>query len=112
MLPPRIKRASGRKDAGKRSPAHRKWVRNHACSACGHIPPPPGANEAAHVRNGTDGGMGMKPSDRFCISLCKSCHSDQHRMGEETFAKMWSIDLNALADEFFRKSPHRMKLNG
>jgi hypothetical protein len=106
MLPQRIKRESGRKQEGKRSPAHRKWVRGHACSACGSLV----AIECAHVRGGTDGGMGIKPSDRFCISLCKSCHSDQHRMGEETFAKLWDINLNDMADEFFKKSPHRGKL--
>jgi hypothetical protein len=33
-------------------------------------------------------------------------------MGEATFAGLWDIDLNALADEFFRKSPHRFKLEG
>lgn len=108
MLPQKIKRDSGRKDAGKRSPAHRNWVRLHACSACGsHV-----AIECAHVRTGTDGGIGLKPSDKYCISLCKSCHAEQHRMGEDTFSKVWGIDLLALAEEFFRKSPHRSKLNG
>ena len=106
MLPQRIPRKSDKADKGKRSPAHRQWVRGHACSACGSLV----AIECAHVRNGTDGGMGIKPSDRFCISLCKACHSDQHRMGEATFAKTWGIDLVAMADEFFRRSPHRMKL--
>jgi hypothetical protein len=68
------------------------------------------AIECAHVRGGTDGGIGIKPSDRFCISLCKSCHSDQHRMGERTFEQMWEIDMLELAEAFFRRSPHRHKL--
>jgi hypothetical protein len=106
FLPPRIKRDSGRKQAGKRSPAHRAWIRGHACSACGSQT----AIECAHVRGGTDGGVGIKPSDRFCISLCKACHSDQHQMGERTFEKLWGIDLLALAEAFFRASPHRQKL--
>lgn len=106
MLPQRIKRDSGKKDAGKRSPAHRAWVRGHACSACGSMT----AIECAHVRDGTDGGMGLKPSDRWTISLCRDCHSEQHRIGEEPFGRKHGINLVALAEEFFRKSPHRGKL--
>lgn len=105
-LPPRIKRKSDKADKGKRSPAHRKWVRDHACSACGSTT----AIECAHVRSGTGGGMGFKPSDRYCISLCKSCHSDQHRMGEATFQALWDIDMLELAEAFFKASPHRHKL--
>jgi hypothetical protein len=106
MLPARIKQQSGKKDAGKRSPGHRKWVRGHACCACGSTV----AIECAHVRNGTDGGVGMKPSDRYCISLCKSCHTEQHRLGEESFEFIHHIDMKALAFAFFMRSPHRFKL--
>lgn len=106
FLPPRIKRDSGRKDAGKRSPAHRKWVRGHACSACGSQ----SAIECAHVRVGTDGGTGIKPSDRWTISLCRDCHSRQHQIGEEAFERENNIKLKALAEAFFRNSPHRNKL--
>ena len=105
-FPQRIKRDSGKKDVGKRSPAHRAFVRSHACCACGSQ----SAIECAHVRVGTDGGTGIKPSDRWCISLCKSCHADQHRMGERTFEKMWGIDLREIAAAFFKASPHRHKL--
>lgn len=106
MLPQRIKRDSDRKNAGKRSPAHRAWVRLHACSACGSFV----AIECAHVRNGTGGGTSMKPSDRWCISLCKDCHAEQHVLGEQSFEKMRGINMKALAEEFFRRSPHRRKL--
>lgn len=102
MLPPRIHRNSGRQNVGKRSPAHRKWVAGHACCACGSTE----GIEAAHVREGTDGGMGMKPSDRWVISLCKDCHARQHSVGEGNMG----IDMNALAEAFFRASPHRSKL--
>lgn len=55
----------------------------------------------------------MKPSDRWCISLCRECHSTQHQMGEASFEKdrlggegaLWR-----LAQEFARKSPHWPKL--
>ena len=106
MLPPRIKHDSGKKNAGKRSPAHRKWVRGHACCGCGSTT----AIEAAHVREGTDGGMGHKPSDRWVISLCKECHSRQHQIGEGPFERATGINMKALAEAFFKVSPHRGKL--
>lgn len=106
FLPPRIKRDSGKKDAGKRSPAHRAWVRGHTCSACGSQ----SAIECAHVRDGTDGGMGIKPSDRWTISLCKTCHTEQHQIGEFAFETKYKINMKALAEAFFRASPHRQKL--
>jgi hypothetical protein len=106
FLPPRIKHQSGKKDVGKRSPAHRKWVRGHACAACGSQT----AIEAAHVRSGTDGGTGIKPSDRWVISLCKTCHTHQHQVGEEAFEAIHRIDMKAIAAMFFKCSPHRQKL--
>lgn len=106
FLPPRIKKDSGRKDAGRRSPAHRAWVRGHHCAACGSSV----AIECAHVRTGTDGGMGFKPSDRFCVALCKDCHTRQHQIGEQAFEKEAGINMKALAEAFFRASPHRGKL--
>ena len=108
MLPPRIKRDSGKKDAGKRSSAHRAWVRRHACCGCGASAP----IEAAHVRTGTDGGMGIKPSDWWVISLCKSCHVEQHNIGEESFETLHGISMKYLARHFIAKSPHRFKLIG
>ena len=108
FLPPRIKRESGRKQEGKRSPAHRAWVRGHACCGCGST----AGIECAHVRTGTDGGVGIKPSDKWCISLCKECHSRQHQIGEEAFEKAWGINMKALAEAFYRASPHRHKLEG
>lgn len=105
-LPARIDRKSHKQDAGKRSPAHRAWVRGHACSACGST----AAIECAHVRNGTGGGMSMKPSDRWCVSLCHDCHAQQHQMGEQSFERFAGINLKAMAEEFARKSPHWPKL--
>lgn len=105
-LPNRVSRKSDRADQERRSPAHRAWVRGFACCACGSTT----TIECAHVRTGTDGGMGMKPSDRWCISLCKDCHARQHSLGETTFADMHQIDMRKLAMEFFAASPHRRKL--
>ena len=106
MLPARIHKNSKRADERRRSPAHRAWVRRHACSACGSH----SAIECAHVRSGTDGGMGIKPSDEWCISLCKDCHARQHQIGEAAFERAHNIDMKKLAREFLKASPHRQKL--
>lgn len=37
---------------------------------------------AAHIRSGTDGGMGMKPSDCYTLPLLNSEHQKQHALGE------------------------------
>lgn len=104
-LPPIIKRPKA--DSGLRCPAHLNWVRRHACCACGAT----AGIEAAHVRTGTFGGMGMKPSDKWALSLCGECHSLQHRLGEQSFSALKAIDMRELAEAFYRASPHRHKLH-
>lgn len=86
---------------------HRVWVRRHACCVrgCGRSP-----IESAHVRGGADGGIGMKPSDRWTISLCAYHHLEQHSIGEREFEDRYSLDLTGLAIEFARRSPFRCKL--
>ena len=56
--------------------------------------------------------MGMKPSDRWCISLCKRHHQQQHEYGEQSFERLYKIDMKAMAEAFYRASPHRSKLEG
>ena len=102
-LPERLRHPSRSRDA-RSCPAHRAWVRRHRCSV-------PGCNalpiECAHIRSGTDGGIALKPSDRWTISLCATHHAEQHRIGEPAFEQRYAIDLTALAEEFARRSPHR-----
>ena len=102
LLPRGPRKASNRTCAG-----HRAWVRRHRCSipGCCNIP-----IECAHVRQGTDGGTGMRPSDQWCISLCHAHHLEQHELGELRFEEMYDLDLHGLAREFARRSPHRRKL--
>ena len=64
----------------------------------------------AHVRAGTNGGIGLKPGDFWTISLCRNCHSEQHRMGEQSFEKRHGIDMKELAREFVKASPKRVEL--
>jgi len=107
MLPQRIKTKSDKADKGKRSPAHRAWVRGHHCSVpdCHEMP-----IECAHVRRANNAGMGFKPSDGITLALCREHHSESHR-GEQTFERKYNIDLMAMAHEFYLKSPHRNKLD-
>lgn len=98
MLPPRIPKKAKRSSRW-RSPAHRAWVRKHACSNCGSTV----AIEVAHVRIGSNAGMGQKPDDWRTVSLCSICHAAQHSIGEKTF---WhGLDVEALIDAFCKASP-------
>jgi hypothetical protein len=95
---------------------HLTFVRQLPCVACGKAAP----SEAAHVRTGTDGGMGTKPGDRYSIPLCTACHAKQHRIGELTFwsalrmdplnvaARLWTVsgDIKAGERTVFRARQH------
>src|SRR5690242_9805833 len=80
-------------------PAHRAWDRKHYCSVpgCKRLP-----IECAHVRNGTDGGIGLRPSDKWTVSLCADHHREQHLIGEVAFEQRYDVDLSQLAEEFAR----------
>lgn len=106
QLPPRILRE--RTAHEKRTcPAHRAWVRTHHCSVpgCKRVP-----TECAHVRRGTDGGIGLKPSDQWALSLCSEHHREQHALGEAAFEKRYELCLMEIAARFARYSPHWKKL--
>jgi hypothetical protein len=67
--------------------------------------------EVAHVRRGAGGGIGIKTSDAFTLSLCREHHAEQHRIGEQSFEKRHGFSMLAKAEEFYRASPHRNKLD-
>ena len=97
----------------RRFPKHRTWVRKHECCATlgdGQIAVCDGPIEAAHVRSGTDGGIGLKPHDCWTISLCRLHHQLQHTWGETIFEKTYGIDMKALAREFAAASPYSWEL--
>ena len=102
-LPPRLVRAPSRAVTTRCCPGHRAWVRRHHCSVPGCLDQ---SIECAHVRRGTGGGVGLKPHDRWCISLCANHHAEQHRLGEAQFEQKYGIDLAELARQFSRRSPH------
>jgi hypothetical protein len=84
-------------------PKHLRFVRGFKCLACNHAPPPteyghvnairPHPIEAAHVRVGTDGGTGLKPSDWWTIPLCPAHHEEQHGMAEADFQVKYRLDM-------------------
>ena len=63
-----------------RSIPHLEFIRSLPCLKCGVYP-----SDAAHIRRGTDGGTGIKPSDEWTVPLCRECHQEQHRIGEPAF---------------------------
>ena len=72
----------------RRRQQHLAFVRQLPCVVCGKAAP----SEAAHVRTGTDGGVGVKPGDRYAVPLCTACHARQHRIGELSFWSARRID--------------------
>lgn len=111
MLPPKKpKQRMGLRDEVREYPGHRKWVRTFSCSVPGCME---GPIESAHVRRGVPaaeaGGTGLKPHDKWCISLCAEHHREQHAIGEASFAAKYHVDLIARARAFQRASPHRQK---
>jgi hypothetical protein len=106
-LPKRRKQEPlGLKDAPQiRNASHLAWIRGHVCSV--NASDCSDRIEAAHVRTGTDGGMGVKPGDNWTIPLCSDHHHDQHQVGEAQFERYHSIDMKAIAQALWQRSPHR-----
>lgn len=107
MLPQRLAPDHFKPKERLRSTAHRDWIRSHFCCVPGCQLMP---IEVAHVNRASNGGMGRKASDAFTVSLCREHHAESHR-GERSFEAKHGVNLMSLAEEFFRKSPHRTKLD-
>jgi len=73
--------------------------------------------EAAHVRLGSNTGMGQKPDDWRTVPLCAGpysdikgqlgCHNRQHVLGEASFWRAAKMDPEALIKELIAASPKR-----
>lgn len=59
------------------------FIHSLPCCVCRARPP----SQAAHIRTGTGGGMGLKPHDKWTVPLCDTCHKIQHNIGEKSFWK-------------------------
>lgn len=91
-----------------RSPSHLKHVRGFQCCIAGkngHVCQ--GPIEAMHVRSGTDGGLSVKPSDCWTLPGCSGAHREQHQIGEAEFQRRYSIDMRAIAQALWQRSPHK-----
>jgi len=92
-----------------RSRKHRRWIAEWCCLSCvkglkwaGRV-----VSQAAHIRMGLGGGMGMKPCDTKIVPLCPTHHGDQHRMGEQEFWDCQRLDPFHYASELALNSPDR-----
>lgn len=92
-------------------PEHLADIRKLRCLVCG--PDCRGPVVPHHVRDGTDGGMGMKPSDRFVVPLCDGIHGvveghhqEGHRIGWKAWQAKHKVDLLAEANRLAAASPH------
>lgn len=100
-----------RKPSQFRSLEHLRFVRLQPCNisgSMGHCCI--GPMQACHVRTGTDGGAGVKPSDYHTISLCAGAHAEQHSIGESAFEKRYGIDMRNIAAFLWKISPARMRM--
>lgn len=106
MFPKRRKapKMNVREEPQIRCPSHLAWVRGHECAAFSTMYCQ-GRVEAAHARVGTDGGMSMKPGDNWSLPLCEAHHRIQHQMGERSFEARFKINMKAIAQELWNKSP-------
>lgn len=76
-----------------------QWLRTQKCVASGAP-----AECAHHIRLGTNGGKGLKPSDYFCIPLENDYHTHGpyavHRMGEQSFLEKFKLNREELFIHF------------
>lgn len=91
-----------------RSASYLQWLRGCVCGIHGYRENPSrekhvceGRIEAAHVRTGTDGAMGIKPSDCYALPLCEKAHRLQHQIGEAAFERMFGVSLRNIASTHF-----------
>lgn len=69
-----------------RCPKYLSHIRSKPCLVSGRE-----GVQACHFRLGTDGALGMRPSDHFTVPLTPEEHRLQHDMGE---AKYWLRAVN------------------
>jgi len=65
----------------KRDKKYIEFIKDQPCLVCCS----PGPSDPHRVRMGTDGGMGLKPSDKYAVPLCHTHHQVLHHYGERVF---------------------------
>lgn len=109
MIPKRKKRAKMglREPSQIRCQGHIQWIRGFPCSIelhGDHVCT--GRIEAHHMREGSNGGVGLKCDDSTCVPLCSHAHQNFHSMGVDTFQTRYHIDLVKTSKVFWEWSPH------
>lgn len=101
-----------REDSRVASLGHCQWVRGHDCTIAGK----PGHEclgriEAHHLQSyrAIEGGMGRKVGDDKAVPLCSAAHMSVHGLGQPQFEKAHKVDLEKIAAELWKRSPHRVK---
>lgn len=78
------------------------WLRLQNCVVSGKK-----AQCAHHIRLGTNGGTGIKPSDYFCLPLRNEFHTTGpdalHLIGEETFLNKFQLDPISLFIKYLKE---------
>ena len=78
------------------------WLREQKCVVSGKP-----AQCAHHVRLGTNGGAGIKPSDYFCLPLRNEYHTTGpfalHLMGEESFFSQFKINFEKRVFDYLKQ---------
>lgn len=107
-----------------RCQGHLKYVRGFECCVAGKDAAmrapnfggkPPhvceGKMEAHHLQSyrAIEGGMGMKVGDDKCVPLCGHAHQLIHTIGQSAFSKRYDVNLEHVAADLWRRSPHRIK---
>ncbi len=99
-------RMGSRVDSGPiRCPAHLRDIRRRECLLTGKSGHQcEGRVRACHLRQGTDGGTGTKPSDCWTWPGCDGAHAEQHRIGEPRFQAKYALDLRATCETLWQVS--------
>ena len=84
-----------------RNQKYLSWLREQNCVVSNKK-----AQCAHHIRLGTNGGTGIKPSDYFCLPLINEYHTTGslalHMIGEETFLKQFELDPISLFIKYLK----------
>jgi hypothetical protein len=64
-----------------------EYVRSLPCLVCGQ------ESEPHHIRMNNNAGTGRKPSDTFCVPLCRAHHRECHDIYNSEFQLRHNLDL-------------------
>lgn len=94
-------------------------IRQLPCLCCGLEANPPYLNDPAHVRMnsaafGKRQAVGQKPDDRWALSLCRACHTDdpdsQHKIGEQEFWRRVGLNPLLVCEALQKAAPDLVKM--